>query len=139
MEVVINVCFGGFGLSHEAMLRYAEIKEIKVYPEEKEYGLIKYHTVPEDQRTPYDVNNWHNLPLVERARLNEQWRSERLYDGEIPRNDDALIQTVKELGCKKASGRFAVLKIVNIPDGIEWEIDEYDGMEKVVEVHRYWD
>jgi len=78
------------------------------------------------------------LPIEERQKLNEKWRNERLYDREISRNDEALVQTVEELGSDKASGRFADLKIVNIPDGVEWEIDEYDGMEKVAEVHRTW-
>jgi len=138
MKVVINTCHGGFGLSHEAMLRYAEIKNIKLYPEETKYGFIRYNTVPPHQRTSENVENWHELPIEERQKLNEQWRSERLYDDEIPRNDEALIKVVEELGSDKASGRFADLKVVNIPDKVEWEIDEYDGMEKVAEVHRTW-
>jgi len=32
MKVAINRCFGGFGLSHEAVLRYCEIKGMTVYP-----------------------------------------------------------------------------------------------------------
>jgi hypothetical protein len=137
MKVVINKCYGGFGLSHEAMLRYAEIKGITVYPDKSEYGFETYYTVPAGQRTP-SVDNWHELPIEERQRLNEQWRSERIHDSEIDRDDPALIQVVKELGSKKASGRFAELKIVNIPDGINWEVDEYDGLETVVETHRSW-
>lgn len=30
------------------------------------------------------------------------------------------------------------LKIVEIPDGIDWYIDDYDGCEDVHEVHRIW-
>jgi hypothetical protein len=138
MKVVINKCYGGFGLSHEAMLRYAEIKGITVYLEESGYGFFKYYTVPVHQRTPEEAGNWYELPFAERQRLNEQWRSEQLYDSDIPRNDDALVQVVEELGSKKASGRFAELKIVNIPDGIDWEVDEYDGLETVAETHRSW-
>jgi hypothetical protein len=37
-----------------------------------------------------------------------------------------------------ASGGFASLKVVEIPDGIEWEIDEYDGKETIHEKHRSW-
>jgi len=33
---------------------------------------------------------------------------------------------------------FADLKIVEIPDGTNYEIDEYDGNEHVAEVHRTW-
>jgi hypothetical protein len=48
-----------------------------------------------------------------------------------------LIQVVEELG-EKASGRFADLKVVEIPDDVEWQIDEYDGLEWVSERHRTW-
>ena len=30
------------------------------------------------------------------------------------------------------------LKVVEIPDGIEWQIEEYDGKEWVAETHRTW-
>ena len=36
------------------------------------------------------------------------------------------------------NGAFSDLKVVEIPDGIRWYIDEYDGMEHVAERHRTW-
>jgi hypothetical protein len=138
MKVVINSCFGGFGLSHAAMLRYAEIKKIKVYAEEDKYGFFDYYTVPKEKRTPEVVDGWSSLPLSKRQQLNKQWSEERLYDREIARDDKVLVQVVEELGSKNASGRFAALKIVNILDGVEWQIDEYDGSESISEVHRTW-
>ena len=30
------------------------------------------------------------------------------------------------------------LKIVEIPEGVRWEIEEYDGKEWVAEMHRTW-
>lgn len=58
-------------------------------------------------------------------------------DYDIPRNDPALVRVVEELG-KKACDRYSLLKVVEISDGVEWEISEYDGMEHVAEVHRTW-
>jgi hypothetical protein len=30
------------------------------------------------------------------------------------------------------------LRIVEIPDGVEWHISEYDGIEHIAENHRTW-
>lgn len=57
---------------------------------------------------------------------------------DIERNDPILIEVVKQLG-KKANSAYSKLKIVDIPDGIGWYIDEYNGMECVNESHRSWD
>lgn len=56
---------------------------------------------------------------------------------DIERNDPRLIQIVEELG-EDAAGYGAMLKIVEIQDDVEWEIDEYDGSEWVAEKHRTW-
>jgi len=55
----------------------------------------------------------------------------------IPRNDPVLVHTVEELG-DKADGEFASLEIVEIPDDVDWQIEEYDGLERVAEAHRTW-
>jgi hypothetical protein len=59
------------------------------------------------------------------------------YDREIPRDDAALIQVVEELG-DAADGACADLKIVQVPDEVDWYIEEYDGNEWVAERHRTW-
>lgn len=56
---------------------------------------------------------------------------------EIERNDPHLVSVVKELG-SEADGSFAELKVVEVPDGVKWTIEEYDGSEWVAEVHRTW-
>ena len=42
------------------------------------------------------------------------------------------------MGADKAGGCYARLEIIEIPDKVEWEIDEYDGLEWVAEKHRRW-
>lgn len=56
---------------------------------------------------------------------------------ELDRADPCLIEVVETLG-GRANTYCSDLKVVNIPDDVKWEIDEYDGIEKVVEVHRVW-
>ena len=55
----------------------------------------------------------------------------------IARDDVYLIQVVEELG-DKSWGHYAELKIVEVPDEVDWVIEEYDGREWVAEVHRTW-
>lgn len=91
MKVVINTCYGGFGLSDRAKQLYSERKGI----------------------------------------------TENIYDWDIGRADPILIQVIEEMG-DAAGGSYAQLKIVEIPDNVDWEIEEYDGKEWVAEVHRTW-
>ena len=53
------------------------------------------------------------------------------------RNDPLLVQAVEELG-EAADGTRAELKVVEIPDGVNWTIEEYDGREWIAETHRTW-
>ena len=56
---------------------------------------------------------------------------------DIERDDPYLVQIVREMG-EEANGRFASLKIVEIPEDVDWEIAEYDGREWIAEKHRIW-
>ena len=55
----------------------------------------------------------------------------------IHRDDTVLVQVVEELG-DLANGTYSNLKIVDIPDGVSWVLEDYDGMESIEEVHRSW-
>ena len=87
-KVVINVCYGGFGLSPKAI---------------DELGMKKE-----------EFNSWG-----------------------IKRDNPNLVKVVETLG-SRANGVHAKLRVVEIPDDIEWEIDEYDGQETINEAHRSW-
>ena len=63
--------------------------------------------------------------------------SEVDYDWQIDRGDPHLVRVVEELG-PEAGGDCSALKVVEIPDGVPWEIQEYDGLEWVAEKHRTW-
>ncbi len=114
VEVVINRCFGGFDLSHKAVMRYAELKGIKL--------KASLHFSSGE------------LKVYDYTTEDGEW----FFPRDIPRDDPALVQVVRELG-SEADGMFASLKIVSIPDDVEWEIEEYDGKEWVSEVHRRWE
>jgi len=136
MKIVINNCHGGFGLSEKGMLRYAELKGITVYPVKTDYGTMDYLTVHPDKATP-PLADWHKASIAARKASNEAHTKEHLYDRDIPRDDKDLVTVVEELG-REASDKYADLKVVEVPDDADWEIDEYDGSEWVSEKHRRW-
>lgn len=82
-KIVLNKCFGGFGLSEKAY-----------------------------------------------AALGMKWDGYG-HGSELKRDDPDLVRVVEELG-DEASGFCAKLRVVSIPDGIAWEIDDYDGQERVL-------
>jgi hypothetical protein len=92
MKIVINECYGGFGLNDEAMREYKH-----------------------------------------RAGITDEY-----YSYDIARDCPHLVAMVEELG-HKIETNFSRLKIVNIPDDVKWQIEEYDGMEWIAEQHRTWE
>lgn len=119
MKVVINRCFGGFGLSEEAfelLLNKKGIEYEKVPAKRIGLGKFDYYAkghVGEDE---------HYL-----------WDNDFCQD----RSDADLVAVVEQLG-EKADGWAAELVIVEVPDDVKWHIHEYDGSEHVAEDHRTW-
>lgn len=139
-KVVINKCYGGFGLSHQAVMRYFEIKGIDVYPEQgKDYWKFwTYWTVkPEDRIESKEGDEFYKMSMEDRQAYNKAHSEQTIYERDIERDDPALVQSVEELGAA-ACGAHAELVVVEIPDGVEYVIEEYDGNEHIAEAHRTW-
>lgn len=81
--------------------------------------------------------NWTNIPIGEVdfaiACATQEIDNEFL----IPRDDPNLIAVIEDLG-ESAHGLCAKIKIVEIPDNVDWQIQEYDGREWIAEKHRMW-
>ncbi|HIG58263.1 MAG TPA: hypothetical protein EYQ21_02515 [Flavobacteriales bacterium] len=56
---------------------------------------------------------------------------------DIDRTNPALVQMVEE-NSVLYSGSSADLRVVEVPDDVEWHIHDYDGREHVAENHRTW-
>lgn len=138
-KVVINVKHGGFGLSEAAYARLIELGiPVRKYIEQPRLPDGKYAKVPENEgeiifdrdldETPSEVDV--AVRYLSRSHYWETWLDRS-------RTHPLLIQVVEELG-NEANGPCAALKIVEIPDDVEYEIDEYDGFEHIAEKHRTW-
>jgi hypothetical protein len=141
MKVVINRCFGGFGLSEAAYERLIEwCVPVRAYVEqERDPETHLYQPQPlNDGEIIFDraLGTRAVRPDLDAAMLAlggrywDGWTSEN-------RGHPLLVRVVEELG-DKASGQFAELVVVEIPDGVDYEIDEYDGNEHIAEKHRTW-
>jgi len=138
MKIAINRCWGGFGLSHEAVMRYAELSGFKLYPivEKGVKGNIDFnHYVPYTGQKNVFYISYLKKPLLKDETYEE---GSCFYPrNDIERFDPLLIQVIEELG-EKANGDYANIKIVDIPDDVKWQIDDYDGQESIHELHRSW-
>lgn len=74
------------------------------------------------------------LALYKRYAQTDDWVS---FD-DSQRANVHLVRVVEELGAAAAGSSYSDLKIVDVPDDVEWTIEEYDGIEWVAEVHRTW-
>jgi len=118
MKVLINACFGGFGLSDAAFEKLLDRKGIAWEKQEGKYDRIEY---------------------FHKGRLGDY--DHYLYDRNLiadhGRDDPDLIAIFEEMG-DLANGSYSHLKIVEVPDDVKWEVKEYDGNEWVAEKHRTW-
>lgn len=113
-KVVVNACYGGFGLSHDAIMRYSELAGL---------NLVRV-------RDGYLITDAYYIDGVRDD--DHLW-----YCHDLERTDPYLVQVVEELG-ELADGEFASLRIADVPDGVSWYIDDYDGIETVRETHNSW-
>lgn len=142
-KVVINQCFGGLGLSPWAIEIYCKMKfgeQVYFYGvpyrriEKIDLGKHKVYKVDPNGRNlfckPYlkDLGDsfWSNVH--ERYLFNPN---------DICRDDDILVTVVENLG-REANGLCADLKVVEIPNDVDWSISEYNGREIIEESHRTW-
>lgn len=133
MKVVINSCYGGFGLSTQAVKRYLELcgKQLYIYKMTKHKALddVWEFKKIDSVKDRYDILVTYYTTEDQGEVLND-WPSNIFHIHEIPRNDKHLVQVVEELG-KNASTKFSYLEVVEVENGRWFRIDEYDGYEGI--------
>ena len=132
-KVVINACYGGFGLSREACQRYWDLKGQQVWIEDdKEYPALGMFTVwlvsPSERVKHKTSHQFSSMSMDERVAYNRKVSEQTWHDRDVKRNDPVLVQVVEELG-DKANGKYSKLQVVEV-NGL-YKIDEYDGYESI--------
>jgi len=130
MKIVINSKYGGFGLSVQAKKHLLEFgcEHIELIAPNEYYG----------NKLGWEKEFERDVKFLEFAIHNDGRIILSLHEEDYRhRSCKLLVRTVLELG-SEADGDSALLKIVDIPDDIDWVIEEYDGSEWVSEKHRTW-
>lgn len=139
MKIVINNCFGGFGLSDEGYEKLIEwgVPVQRYVPQERDLKTNLYLPQPANDGEVIFDRDLTEAPSA--SSLAMRRLDGRYHDGWLreSRSHALLVRLVEELG-SAASGNYANLKVVEVPEGVDWEISEYDGSEHVAEVHRTW-
>ena len=143
-KVVINRCFGGFSISLEAARHMAAAgskrAQLDVADHEKtllDFAAYKATGKVPDGRDDFYGRIWDISIKYDKEPDFHGYGYVNGMDGGYERDDPLLVAAVEALG-KESFGRASELAVVEIPDSVEWEIDEYDGKEHIAEKHRTW-
>ena len=131
MKVVINRCYGGFGISNKAGdALVARGWSTTGFNDEGNYEDPEADLLIHDNKARGGMPAWpDSFSKYGFARVCE--------NDEGLRTHPDLVAVVETLG-NAASGTHAELKVVEIPDGTDFVIEVYDGMEWVAERHQTW-
>jgi len=117
MKIALNVNYGGFELSQKAYERLIELGVNATKDRTSSSSELCIH-----EYTGEDI---------------EFYGRYSSYLGYDVRTNPLLIQVIEELG-DDANTELSCIEIVEIPDGIHYEIYDYDGIETAHECHRSW-
>jgi len=133
MKIVINGCYGGFGLSKLAIQEYLKLKGKKAYFYKYEKGNFRKLKEKESAWSSVLTLTKDYGDVIKGKYKNEDY----FYYGAIERDDPDLVKVVEKLK-EKVDENFSKLKVVEIPDNIQYVINDYDGMESIHEEHESW-
>jgi len=127
-KIVINTRYGGFGLSDAAYEHLATQYRIPVVAYDEKVLDGPREVIYDRSLTNGLFDDEEHVKVY--GRYWDAWTNSK-------RDDPRLVAAVEALGAR-ANGRCAALAVIEIPDNIDWKIEEYDGLEHIAEAHRTW-
>lgn len=139
MKVILNKCYGGFGVSKEAYELYAKKKGVTLYWYERDLNNRGYKKL---YRNDFEDVLFKNAITKDFGDVvlkpdDDFWGSILTLNCDS-RTDPTLIEIVEELGSERASDSYSELVVVDIPDDLDYVIDDYDGIETLHQKVQIW-
>lgn len=134
MKIIKNVCYGGFHFSDEAyekMIAYGI--PLKEYIKQKRNPETGLYDKSKNKKNVIFKRGESEIDKIMKQ-FGDYWDN---FDEKFKRTNETIIRVVEELGAE-ANNRFSRLEIVEIPDDIDWEIDDYDGIETIRRKGERW-
>lgn len=147
-KVILNKCYGGFNPSSTAYLKYAEKKNIELFKYNYEVIVNNKSSLGDDIKlfksssTNHQRGNMWTLWLTKDFgdSVTVSWSDIVSYSLKLNddmREDATFIEVVEELK-DEASDCASHLVVVEIPDDLDYVIDDYDGYEKLHQRVQEW-
>lgn len=130
-KVVINTCFGGFGISPKGVVAYYKRKgqDCFVYKEDHKTNYLT--RVDNFDKANCFWARYASKDLGPAINVEDLEGNElESIDYDVPRHDKDLVAVVEELG-EESFGDCAKLSVVEIESNM-YRIDEYDGNESII-------
>ena len=131
MKIAINKCYGGFSLSDKAIGMIMKRKGLKCYRYKQTKfnysdGVDEYTRIDDNEPSSFVSYSTTDLgKTIGNIPYENYW-----YYRNLERTDKDLVSVIEELG-NEASGRYGSVKVIEIPDDVDWEIDDYvEGSEQ---------
>ena len=136
MKVILNKSYGGFSVSQKGYIAYAKKAGIDLYCYERTDS--KTYTRVDDPKTGHSaLYSWFTKNHGKTVSSEKLDWSDCFYLNSDKREDPILISVVEELG-DEVNTIYSNLKVVDIPDDMDYVIDDYDGVETLHERVREW-
>ena len=128
MKIVLNKCYGMLDLSQEALVKFAELENIKLYfytYDNETEGYIRKDAYSKYCRVYTTIKNL--------GEFCEYIPKDALFPiDDIDRTNPNLIQVIEEMGTAKAGATWSYPVIEIIPAGTRFLIKEENGYETII-------
>ena len=136
MKIILNKCYGGFRVSKQGYLLYAKKKGLPLCAYECNSNTGLYEKVSIENHGGFGIYYFLKDFGDSFSPNEEDWRHE-VYLNDKHRTDPVLIEVIEEIG-DLAIDIASCLVVVDIPDGMNFTIDYYDGYEELHEATPIW-